>query len=181
LKHKIRNRTRKFEGRAFNVEILDVDLPDGRQREYDLVDHPNSVTIIPVDNDGNIYFVKQYRMGSESALLELPAGVMNEHESPQKCAAREIREETGMAAGLLTRIGAVYLAPGYSNEMNFIFLAKELTEDPLQEDEDEFISIHAYSPGDVQRMIRSGEIQDSKTLAALYFMQLTQLKQPKTT
>ena len=181
MKHKITNRTIKFEGQAFNVEILDVDLPDGRQRQYDLVDHHHSVTIIPVDDDGNIYFVKQYRMGSESILLELPAGVMDDHESPQQCAAREIREEIGMAAGQLTRVGAVYLAPGYSNELNFIFLAKELTEDPLQEDDDEFISIHAYSPGEIQRMIHSGEIKDSKTLAALYILQLNQLKEPKTT
>ena len=179
MKHKITNRTRKFKGHAFNVEILDVNLPDGRQRQYDLVDHHNSVTIIPIDDDGNIYFVKQYRMGSESILLELPAGVMDERESPQICAAREIREEIGMAAGQLTRIGAVYLAPGYSNELNFIFLARELTEDPLQEDDDEFISIHAYSPGEIQRMIRSGEIKDSKTLAALYLLQLTQPEQPK--
>jgi ADP-ribose pyrophosphatase len=164
----------QFEGHAFNVEILEVNLPDGRQRQYDLVDHNNSVTIIPVDNDGNIFFVKQFRMGSESQLLELPAGVMDDHESPQKCAAREIREETGMAAGKMTRLGAIYLAPGYSNELNFVFLAQDLTEDPLQEDEDEFISIHAYSPGDVKRLIRSGEIKDSKTLAALHLMLITQ-------
>lgn len=174
MEHKITNRTKQFEGHAFNVEILEVNLPDGRQRQYDLVDHNNSVTIIPVDNDGNIFFVKQFRMGSESQLLELPAGVLDDHESPQKCAAREIREETGMAAGKMTRLGAIYLAPGYSNELNFVFLAQDLTEDPLQEDEDEFISIHAYSPGDVKRLIRSGEIKDSKTLAALHLMLITQ-------
>jgi len=172
LKHKIKNRTRNFEGHAFNVEVLDVNLPDGRQRQYDLVDHNNSVTIIPLDEDGNLYFVKQYRMGSESMLLELPAGVMDDRESPKDCAAREIREEIGMAAGKLTRLGAIYLAPGYANELNFIYLAEELKEDPLQEDDDEFISIHTYSPGDVQRMIRNGEIKDSKTLAALHLMHL---------
>ncbi len=174
MKHQINNRTRKFEGHAFNVEILDVRLPDGRIRQYDLVDHKDSVTIIPIDTDGNIYFVRQFRMGSESILLELPAGVINEHESPHNCAAREIREEIGMAAGDLSRIGAVYLAPGYSNELNYIFLAKDLIEDPLQEDDDEFLSIHAYSPGDVTRMVRSGEIKDSKTVAALNIFQMTQ-------
>jgi len=181
LKHQIINRTRKFEGHAFNVEILDVNLPDGRQRQYDLVDHNNSVTIIPVDNDGNIFFVKQFRMGSETLLLELPAGVMDDHESPQECAAREIREEIGMAAGELTRIGAVYLAAGYSNELNFIFLATKLTEDPLQEDDDEFISIHTYSPGEIKRLVRAGEIKDSKTLAALHLMQEIQKESLKIT
>jgi ADP-ribose pyrophosphatase len=174
LKHKITNRSTAFKGRAFNVEILDVTLPDGRQRNYDLVDHNNSVTIIPIDNDGNIFFVRQFRMGSEETLLELPAGVMDKRESPRNCAARELREEIGMAAGELSQIGAIYLAPGYSNELNFIFLARDLTEDPLQQDDDEFLSIHTYSPGDVLRFIRSGEIKDSKTIAALYIMQQAQ-------
>ena len=170
MEHKITNRSAAYKGSAFNVEILEVNLPDGRKRNYDLVDHNNSVTMIPFDADGNIYFVKQYRMGSESKLLELPAGVMEKHESPRDCAARELQEEIGMAAGDLTRIGAVYLAPGYSNELNFIFLAKDLKNNPLEEDDDEFISIHAYSPGDVTRMIRSGDIRDSKSLAALHIL-----------
>lgn len=176
LKHKITNKTTVFEGRAFNVEVLDVTLPDERKRQYDMVDHHNSVTIIPVDAEGNIYFVRQFRMGSEELLLELPAGVMDKNESPKKCAARELREEIGMAAKILRQIGAVYLAPGYSNELNFIFLAEGLSEDPLPEDDDEFLTIHTYSPGDVKRLVRADEIKDSKTLAALHLMQINQGK-----
>lgn len=174
MKHKITKRTRVFEGHAFNVELLDVTLPDGRQRQYDLVDHPNSVTIIPTDAEGNIYFVRQFRMGSKETLLELPAGVMDKGESPQKCAKRELREEIGMAAGTIEQIGAIFLAPGYANEITFIFLATGLVEDPLQEDDDEFLSIHIYSPGEVKQFIRSGAIKDSKTIAALHIMQQVQ-------
>ena len=171
MEHHINKRNIAFHGHAFNVEILDVTLPDGRERQYDLVNHRNSVTIIPVDQDGNIYFVRQYRMGSENILLELPAGVMDKNESPAVCAARELSEEVGMAAKKLNQIGSIYLAPGYSNELNYIFLAKDLFEDPLQQDDDEFLSIHAYSQGDVRQFIHSGEIKDSKSIAALYLMQ----------
>jgi len=176
LKHTIKKRNVAFEGHAFNVEVLDVTLPDGRVRQYDMVNHRNSVTIIPVDQDGNIYFVRQYRMGCGEILLELPAGVMDKKESPATCAARELREETGLGANKLTQIGAVYLAPGYANELNYIFLAEELFEDPLQQDDDEFLSIHAYSQGEVRQFIRSGEMKDSKSIAALYMMLLGKQK-----
>ena len=173
MEHNINKRNLVFKGHAFNVEILDVTLPDGRDRQYDLVNHRNSVTIIPIDADGNIFFVRQYRMGSENILLELPAGVMDKNESPKTCAEREVREETGMGAKKITKIGSIYLAPGYSNELNYIFLAEELFEDPLQQDDDEFLSIHAYSQGEVRQFIRTGEIKDSKSIAALYLMQQT--------
>ena len=88
-----------------------------------------------------VWFVTQFRMGSENILLELPAGVMNKNETPMDCALREVREETGMAAGKMVPLGSVYLAPGYSNELNHIFLATELRHDPLDMDEDEFLQV----------------------------------------
>ena len=72
---------------------------------------------------------------------------MDEGENPETCAAREVREETGMAAGHLARLGAVYLAPGYCNELNYIFLAEELTANPLEQDDDEFLSMKPTHPG----------------------------------
>ncbi|MDO9546213.1 MAG: NUDIX hydrolase, partial [Pelolinea sp.] len=115
MSHSIISRKTVFNGYAFGVEELKVTLPDGRKRNYDLVNHKDSVTIIPVDENEMIWFVKQFRMGSECSLLELPAGVLDEKESPEDCAAREVREEIGMSAGQLLMIGSIYLAPGYSN------------------------------------------------------------------
>jgi len=168
VKHSIISRKNVFYGHAFNVQELHISLPDGRKRNYDLVDHRDSVTIIPIDKNGNIWFVEQFRMGSESSLIELPAGVMEENEKPFTCAARELREEIGMAAGKLAQIGSVYLAPGYSNELNHIFLAEDLKPDPLQQDEDEFLIIKKYSKEKLTELIREGDLQDSKSLAALY-------------
>lgn len=167
MDHQILSREIVFNAYAFDIEKLHVRLPDGRERDYDLVSHNDSVTIIPLDEDGNIWFVSQYRMGCQCQMLELPAGVMDDNELPEHCAAREIREETGFAAGKLTYLGSVYLAAGYSSENNHIFLAEDLVESPLAMDEDEFLNTKSLSVSKVWEMAENGEIHDSKTMAAL--------------
>ena len=94
-----------YSGRAFDVEIVTMQLPDGKICNYDLVQHRGAVTIVPVDQAGNILFVRQYRIGAAMELLELPAGVLNHAEPPAEAAAREVREETGMAAGKMDLLG----------------------------------------------------------------------------
>lgn len=167
MAHQILSRKTVYKAYAFNIEKLHVHLPDGRERDYDLVSHNDSVTIIPFDDKGNILFVSQYRMGCECEMLELPAGVMGDGEEPESCAAREVREETGFAAGKLSHIGSVYLAPGYSSENNHIFLAEDLTESPLVMDDDEFLQTHKIPVNQAYEMAETGQIPDSKTLAAL--------------
>ena len=167
MAHQILNRKTVFSTHAFKIEKLHVRLPNKSERDYDLVSHNDSVTIVPLDNEGNIWFVSQYRMGCECEMLELPAGVMNDGEDPETCAAREIREETGFAAGKLTYLGSAYLAPGYASENNHIFLAENLTSSPLDMDEDEFISAKKFSVKEAYEMAENGEIRDSKSLAAL--------------
>jgi len=166
MSHQILNKKTVYSGSAFKVESLHVRLPDNRESDYDLVRHLDSVTIIPVDQERNIWFVTQFRMGCEKILLELPAGVMSEHESPRECALREIREETGMAAGNLEQLGSIYLAPGYSSELNHIFLATDLYPSPLDMDKDEFLGLEKYSLEKIPALIQSGKLQDSKSLAA---------------
>ena len=129
--------------------------------------HNDSVTIVPLDEKGKIWFVTQFRMGSEEILLELPAGILEDGETPENCASREIREEIGMAAGKLHKLGAIYLAPGYSNELNHVYLATDLSPSPLEADEDEFLGIEKYPYISINSMVASGEIIDSKSVAAL--------------
>jgi ADP-ribose pyrophosphatase len=167
MTHAILSRKTVFNGHAFDVEKLQVQLPDGRERAYDLVSHKDSVTLLPLDSDGCVWFVSQFRMGCDCHMLELPAGVMDDNETPEACAAREIREETGMAAGSLRLLGSVYLAAGYSSEINHIFLATTLTRAPLEMDEDEFLEVKRFSLEEVWKMIEKGELIDSKSLAAL--------------
>lgn len=161
-------RETKYTGRVFNIEKVHMQLPTGEVRAYDLVNHPSAVTIVPLDAVGNILFVRQYRVGAEEELLELPAGLFKDGENPDPAAARELREETGMAAEHLTRIGAFYSSPGYSSEYLYIYLATGLYPAPLEQDDDEFIQLEAIPTAKALEMARSGEIRDAKTLAALF-------------
>jgi ADP-ribose pyrophosphatase len=156
-----------FEGRVFDVRQDRVRLPDGREMTVDVVDHRGAVALIPLDEEGNILFIRQYRYPAGEELLELPAGVIDEGEDREACAHREIREETGMAADKIHLVGEYYLAPGYSTEYLYVYLATGLRDDPLEGDEDEDIRVEKLPIADALRMAESGQIHDGKTLAAL--------------
>jgi ADP-ribose pyrophosphatase len=156
-----------YRGRAFAVEKVKVRLPDGRETHYDLVKHTGAVTIVPVDDQNRIWFVKQYRMGAKGSLLELPAGTLEKDEDPAVCAAREIREETGLAARKTILLGDFFLAPGYSSEHMHVYLMSDLYPAPLQHDDDEFLQTEAIPVEKVWEMIRTNQINDGKTLACL--------------
>ena len=156
-----------YEGHAFSVRHEFVLLPDGNQKRYDLVGHNGSVTLVPINNKGELYFVRQYRIGAKRHLLELPAGVLEAGEDPVTGAGREVREETGMAASQLTKIGEFFMAPGYSDEFLTVFLATGLYPSPLEADADEFLELEIIPFEQAMAMAEGGEIQDGKTLAAL--------------
>jgi ADP-ribose pyrophosphatase len=156
-----------FQGRIFNLLQDLVRLPDGKQVRMDIVEHGGAVTLLPLDDQGFIWFVRQYRHASKQELLELPAGTLDEDEAPEVCAHREIREEIGMSAQHLQKIGEFYLAPGYSTEFMIVFLATGLSPDPLQADADEFISVEKIHLDQVFQRAETGEICDAKSLAAL--------------
>ena len=157
-----------YQGRVFGVRCDRVSLPNGRSVELDIVEHPGAVTLVPVDDQGNLWFVRQYRHGGRVNLLELPAGSLEPGEPPEACALREVREEIGMAADHIEKIGEFYMAPGYSTEFLHVYLATGLHPDPLKADEDEFISVETIAIQQVFAMVEAGQIHDSKTLASLY-------------
>jgi len=157
-----------MKGRAFAIRRDHLKTPDGRETKLEIIEHGGSVVIIPVDENGNVLLVRQYRHATGKDLLELPAGTLDEDEDPEVCAAREIREETGMAARVLTKLGEFYLAPGYSDEFMSVYLATELSHSPLDADDDEFLSVEAVPIAEAIRMAERGEIPDAKSLAALF-------------
>lgn len=156
-----------YQGRAFKVRQDEIRLPDGTSVNLDIVDHVGAVTILPLDNEQQVWFVRQYRQAAGLELLELPAGTLESGEDPLLCAHREIREEIGMAAGKMEKIGEFFLAPGYSTEYMHVYMAQDLSYDPLPGDKDEFLSVERYTLSRVYEMLRSGDIQDAKTIAAL--------------
>jgi len=168
MNFKILKRETVYKSRAFNVQKVDLRLPDERTVTYDLVDHNDSITVVPFDQDGKIWFVRQYRLGAQQMLLELPAGVLDDNEPPEEGARREIREEIGQAAGQLTPLGDFYLAPGYASEHMFVYLATNLSHAPLNADDDEFLQLDAIPATKALQMAREGQFRDSKTIASLF-------------
>jgi ADP-ribose pyrophosphatase len=156
-----------YRGHAFNVRRDELKTPDQRTIHLDIIEHVGAVTLLPVDTHRRILFVRQYRHATGQELLELPAGTLDEGELPEVCAHREIREETGFAAGKMEKLGEFFLAPGYSTEYMEVYLASDLQPAPLPGDPDEFITLQAIPIEEAYNMALSGEIQDGKSLAAL--------------
>jgi ADP-ribose pyrophosphatase len=156
-----------MKGRAFTIRRDYLKTPDGRETRFEIVEHGGSVIIIPVDDEGNLLFVRQYRHAAGMDLLELPAGTRDGDEPFEECAAREIREETGMEAGTLKHVGSFYLAPGYSTEYMGVFLATDLKHNPLEADDDEFLSVEKLPIKEALALAERGEMPDAKSLAAL--------------
>jgi ADP-ribose pyrophosphatase len=140
-------------------------LPDHKARKYEMIDIQSAVTILPVDNEGNVLFVRQFRVGSNSTLMELPAGKMEKGEAALTTAEREIREETGMAAGKMIPLGKFFVSPGYSTEYMYTFLATDLYSSPLDPDADEFLNLVRIPLNEAVEMLQTGQIEDCKTLA----------------
>lgn len=156
-----------IQGRTFKLRRDHLKTPDGRETKFEIIEHGGSVVIIPIDADGNMLFVRQYRHAAGMDLLELPAGTRDGNEPYEDCAAREIREETGMEAGKLKELGKFYLAPGYSTELMGVFLATDLKHNPLDPDADEFLSVEKMSVKEAFSISERGEMLDAKSLAAL--------------
>lgn len=171
MKPEILQTEKIYRGRAFDVRRDQVQLPHGRVTNLDIVEHVGAVTILPVDSDGYIMFVRQYRHPTGGEILELPAGTLEEGEEPIACARREIQEEVGMGAESLRKIGEFFLAPGYSTEFMHVYLATDLSPSSLPGDEDEDLSVVRLPAEEAFEAAHAGKIKDAKTLAALFLAQ----------
>lgn len=156
-----------YHGRAVSLRVDHVRLPDGQTADWEVVEHPGAVTLVPVDNEGRIWFVRQYRHSIARELLELPAGTLEPGEDPLLCASRELQEEIGMAAGRLQKLGNFYLAPGYSQEYMHLYMAADLTPSALPMDPDESMTVVPVPASEALHMAHDGRISDAKSLAAL--------------
>ncbi|MBA3072230.1 MAG: NUDIX hydrolase [Anaerolineae bacterium] len=160
-----------FTAKLFKIKNIELPLPNGKTKTYELIDIQNAITVLPVDSEGNVYFVEQYRIGADKPLLELPAGKIEQDEDPLEAARRELREEIGMDATEIKPLGNFYMSPGYTNEYMFCFLATGLYQAPLDPDADEFINVKKIHTNQVKELIESGKMDDSKTLAAFMLAQ----------
>lgn len=153
-------------GKNFSFKTDRVLLSNGNETVRDIVVHPGAVAILPVIDDGLI-LVRQYRYATGVELLELPAGTLEEGESPQVCAARELTEETGYAASSWRKLLSCYMAPGYSSEKIHFYVAEGLTRVGADPEEDEILDVERYSFNEVIGMIEGNVLEDSKTITGI--------------
>jgi len=163
---------RVFSGRVFDVAVDRVRLPHGATVDMEVVRHPPSVILIPMDAEGRIVLVRQYRYAVDRWLWELPAGSVDPGESPEAAAARECAEEIRLRPGTVEELGTFYPSPGFCDEAMMFFRLTDLRAqgpgDPeVHLDADEAFEIRSYAPTEVHALIRRGEIQDMKTVVGM--------------
>lgn len=156
-----------FKGKIVKVEEDIITLPTGQETMRETVIHEGGSAILPVDNEGNILFVRQYRHAAKCKVLEIPAGMAEKGEEPIECAYRELEEEIGFKSEKITNITNIYSSVGYSSEVINIYLAENLQKGKQCLDDGEIVEIEKYSLDTAINMIFSGEIIDSKTIVAL--------------
>lgn len=160
--------TRVFEGRILNLRVDRVRFDDGIEATREVVEHRGASVIIPLLEDKRVLLVRQYRYAVGKDLLEIPAGTCDEGETPEDCARRELREETGFTCDDMQKILDCYVAPGYSTEKIHFYLARKLRRTQQDPDEDERISLESVSISEALAKIRNGQICDGKTICALF-------------
>jgi ADP-ribose pyrophosphatase len=158
-----------FKGKVFSVDRDRVKMRNGRTVTVDVVRHARSVVLVPVPEPGQVILVRQFRYAVNAFLWELPAGSVDEGESPEEAARRECHEEIGLVPSTIVRLGAMYSTPGYCDEEMVFFRLSglEKTDEPAALDEDEDIESKVFELRDARDMVRRGEIQDMKTLVGL--------------
>lgn len=157
-----------YKAHVFNVYNDYLILPDGRRVVYDLIDHKSGVCILPVCEDGRIILVRQYRNSIDDVTYEVPAGFIDDGETPKNAVVRELKEETGGTARDVQFVTKTVLAIGTSNEQTYVYIGRGVSGGKQSLDENEFISCEYIKLDDVDDMISRGEIVDSKTLIAIY-------------
>ena len=142
-------------------------MPGGRLTTREIVEHSPVVCVVPIDRDGNVVMVKQYRKAVESELLEVVAGGVEDGETPEEAALRELQEEVRFTAGRIRHLSSAWVAPGWCTEFMHIYLATDLSPSSLPPDSDENISVVTVPFQTVPDLIASGDIQDLKSIASL--------------
>jgi ADP-ribose pyrophosphatase len=160
-----------YQGRKFSFEVSRLRLANGVEGEWECIRHPGGALAVPITPDGKLILVDQYRIPLRQHLLEFPAGTVESHEEPAETIKRELEEETGYRAHQWQDLGKFPLAPGYSDEYIYAFLATDLEEleTPPEQDEDESIEIALYTPEELEKLIHSGEAKvDAKSITSYY-------------
>ncbi len=156
-----------YEGVIVNVTMDRVELPNGHTSRREVVVHPGGVAALPLNDDGTVTVVRQFRYPFGRVLTEIPAGKLEPGEDPRQAILRELEEEIGAQVGELIDLGCMYTSPGITQEVLHLYLARGLTYGDCHPDEDEFLEIARIPFDTLLEQVMSGAIQDGKTVAAV--------------
>jgi ADP-ribose pyrophosphatase len=160
-----------FKGDLFSVRIDEICMPDGVICTREIVEHGDAVAVVPIDKNGNLLLVKQYRIAAGKDLLEIPAGGIEPGENPLDTVKRELQEEIGYLPKKITSLGGFYASPGYNTEYLYLYFASDLVPAKLHAEDTDSIEVVPVPIKSITDYIKSGKICDSKSIAGiLYYM-----------
>jgi ADP-ribose pyrophosphatase len=165
---------RLYTGKVLNLDMDTVRFPDGSTGKLEIVRHPGASAVVPFlsdpsGDDPQVLLVRQYRYAAEGYLYEIPAGRLDENESPEECARRELREETGSEAGQMEFLTTFYTTPGFIDEKIHLFMAMDLRSGEHEREKDEFLEVAPMTLSKALELVEQGEIKDGKTIIGLLF------------
>ena len=156
-----------YEGKVITVLLCDAKLPNGHVALREVVHHSGGAAVLLV-HDGKVLLERQFRFPYDKVIWEIPAGKLNKGEEPVAAAMRELEEETGFRTAELRHLVDIYPSPGYTDEVIYIYLAEDAESVGVRLDDDEFINAQFVELAEAERMIERGDINDAKTVAAIY-------------
>lgn len=163
----VRHKSRLFNGLVVDLEQLDVQIGSKGWHTYQIVRHPGGAAVLPLHDDNTVTLIRQLRPAVEEFTIEIPAGRLSPGENPIDCGRRELAEETGLTAAVLSPLDQIFTSPGVFDEVIHLFLATGLSQGVSQPDPYEDITTLRIPLNEALRMAQDGRISDGKTIAAL--------------
>ena len=156
-----------YQGQVLQLGLESLTLPNGKPLELEVVRHPGGAAIVALDRQDQVCLLRQYRHAGGGWLWELPAGRLEANEAPHTTAARELVEEAGLQANRWDTLGKTLVTPGYSDEVIYLYLARELARVPAQPEEHELFEVHWIPFDQALEQVHDGTILDAKTMLGL--------------
>ena len=167
LDEKTLSSEQKFDGKIVKLYVDSVELEDGKKSFREVIKHPGGVCVLPLDEEENVLFVRQFRYPHQKVLLEIPAGKLEYGENHAECGLRELKEETGCTCDRYEYLGSLIPTPAYCGEVIHMYLARGLHYGEQKLDSGEFLDIEKIPLNRAVEMIMNNEIEDSKTQIAV--------------